>query len=461
MRNKMNEILIHSKRCFINHQFIEATIHILNRKIFKIYVGEKKMDGISFSDYGNLIVMPGIIDAHVHINEPGREDWEGFDTATKAAAIGGVTTLIEMPLNASPVTTNVDAFILKQNASRDKLHVNCGFYGGIIPTNTDDIEELIKSGVFGIKGFLTHSGIDEFPNVSQENLEKIAPILKKYDIPLLLHCELTDVEVPEVKNQKNYQEYLHSRPQHWETNAIELALNVQEKHDIKVHIVHLSASEGIERINKRKSLTDKLTVETCPHYLYFNAEEIPDASPIYKCAPPIREQKNNDLLWESLLNDGFNFLSSDHSPAPPKRKQLESGDFFKAWGGIAGLQFTLPILWTEGKKRGLELEKLIPLLTENPAKFLGLENQKGKLQEGFDADITIWNDSQEFEIVEDSIYHKHKATPYLNEVVVGKVIHTFVNGVQVVENSELKNLRKGELLLKTNCLSHESGNPKR
>ena len=444
----MKEFFIHSTRCFIERELIEATIHIKDQKIFKVYSGLKKLSGISFVDYGNLIVMPGIIDAHVHINEPGREDWEGFDTATKAAAIGGITTLIEMPLNASPVTTTVDAFVLKQNASKDKLHVNCGFYGGTIPTNADDIEALIKAGVFGIKGFLTHSGIDEFPNVTREDLEKIAPILKKHDIPLLLHCELTDEDVPNVINPKSYQEYLNSRPQHWETNAIELAIQIQEKYDMKVHVVHLSASEGIDRINKRKSITDKLTVETCPHYLYFNAEEIPDASPIYKCAPPIREKKNSDLLWNYLLDDGFNFLGSDHSPAPPERKQLESGDFFKAWGGISGVQFTLPVLYSSGKKKGLTIEKLIPLLTENPAKFLGLDTKKGKLEEGFDADITVWDDFKEFKITEESIQHKHKATPYMNETLVGKVIHTFANGVQVVENSELKNLKAGKLLLR-------------
>lgn len=444
----MTEFLIHSTRCFIDNKFFEATIHIVKDKIFDIYKDLKKLENLPFLDYGNFLVMPGIIDAHVHINEPGRTDWEGFDTATKAAAFGGITTLIEMPLNASPVTTTVEAFNIKQKAAKDKLHVNCGFYGGIIPTNTDDVEGLIQAGVFGIKGFLTHSGIDEFPNVSKEHLEAIAPVLKRYDSPLLLHCELTDDQVPEVTDTKSYQEYLHSRPQHWETNAINLALDLQKKYDIKVHIVHLSASEGIERIQKRKQETDKLTVETCSHYLYFNAEDIPDASPIYKCAPPIREKSNNDLLWNYLLTEGFNFITSDHSPAPPERKQLESGDFFKAWGGISGLQFTLPILYSEGKKRELSLEKLIPLITENPAKFLGLQHQKGKLKKGFDADITVWDETTSFEITEELIQHRHKATPYLNELVFGKVIHTFVNGAQVVENSKLKKLKAGKLLLK-------------
>ncbi|WP_296383291.1 allantoinase AllB [Winogradskyella sp.] len=444
----MTEFFIYSKRCFINDKFIESTLHIKNNKIHCIHSGIYKASKIPFLDYTNLIVMPGIIDAHVHINEPGRETWEGFDTATKAAAIGGVTTLIEMPLNASPVTTNIDAFKLKQEASKGKLHVNCGFYGGVIPSNKADIEGLINAGVFGIKGFLTHSGIDEFPNVSKTDLEAIAPILKQYNIPLLLHCELADDNVPEVVNPKSYHEYIQSRPQHWETNAINLALEIQKQFDIKVHIVHLSASAGIERIKQRKEKTDKLTVETCPQYLYFNAEEIPDASPIFKCAPPIREKANNDKLWTFLLDDGFNFLASDHSPAPPERKQLESGDFFKAWGGISGLQFTLPVVYSESKKRGLQIEKLISLLTKKPAEFLGIDSEKGALVAGFDADITVWDDLEELVISEDSIQHKHKATPYLNEMVFGKVIHTFVNGAHVVENSKLKNLRAGRILLK-------------
>ena len=442
------EFLIYSKRCFLVNFFTEATILVKKNKIYNIYKGYHKIENIPFLDYENLIVMPGIIDAHVHINEPGREDWEGFDTATKAAAIGGVTTLIEMPLNADPVTTTKGAFNIKLKASENKLHVNCGFYGGIIPSNVDEVEGLLNAGVFGIKGFLTHSGIDEFPNVSRKELVAIAPILKKYNVPLLLHCELTDDNVPQVINQKSYKAYLNSRPQHWETNAIKLALDIQKEFDIKVHIVHLSASEGIDRIRKRKQQTNKLTVETCPHYLYFNGENIPDESPIYKCAPPIREKANNDELWNFLLNDGFNFLASDHSPAPPERKQLESGDFFKAWGGISGLQFTLSILFSEGKKRGLSLEKLIPLLTKKPAEFLGIDYKKGALIAGFDADITVWNDSEYYKITNDINQHKHKATPYLNETVFGKVIHTFVNGVQVVENSKLKSLNRGQILLK-------------
>ena len=446
----MTEFLIYSNRCWIDEQFIEATLHICKGKILEIYPKKYYQDNLEFLDYYDSIIMPGIIDAHVHINEPGRTDWEGFDSATKAAALGGVTTLIEMPLNADPVTTNVEAFEIKKHATKGKLHVNCGFYGGVIPGNEEDIEPLIKAGVFGIKGFLTHSGIDEFPNVTKDDLEKIAPILAKNDVPLLLHCEFGEEKnIPQVK-PKSYRAYLASRPTEWELNALKITQDIQEKYSLKAHIVHLSEAKGLQSINYRKKYTKKLTVETCPHYLYFNAEDIPDASPIYKCAPPIREKENNDALWEGLLNNEFDFLASDHSPAPPEIKKLEEGDLFKAWGGIAGLQFTLPVVWTAGQKKGLTLEKLIPLLTVNPAKFLGLDHKKGQLKKGYDADITIWNDDEEFTVSESIIAHRHKATPYMNHVLKGKIIHTFVNGVQAVKNEELSTLNMGKLLLKTN-----------
>jgi allantoinase len=343
------------------------------------------------------------------------------------------------------VTTNVKAFDIKKQATKNKLHVNCGFYGGVIPGNTNDIEPLLKAGVFGIKGFLTHSGIDEFPNISKSDLEKIGPTLAKYEAPLLLHCEFGESEKI---NPKSYKDYVSSRPEEWELNAIKIALEIQEKYNTKVHIVHLATAKGLKLTNTRKKQTNKLTVETCPHYLYFNAEDIPDASPIYKCAPPIRDKENNDLLWKGLLNNEFDFLGSDHSPAPPEIKKLEEGNLFEAWGGIAGLQFTLPVLWTAGLKKGLTLEKLIPLLTTNPAKFLGLENTKGELKKGFDADITVWSNDEEFKVTENIIAHKHKATPYANHTLKGKIIHTFVNGIQVVKNSELKTFNAGKLLLK-------------
>jgi allantoinase len=443
----MKEMLLYSNRCFIENQFREATIHLKNGIIHQIYHGEYRVAELPFMNYQNQILMPGIIDAHVHINEPGRTHWEGFDTATKASALGGVTTLIEMPLNASPVTTNVPAFEAKLQSAKNQLHVNCGFYGGVIPGNSADIEPLIKAGVFGIKGFLIHSGIDEFPNINKAQLEEIAPILAKYDIPLLLHCELeTDEVLPPVLNPKSYAEYLASRPPSWEINAIDLALDIQQRFDCKVHIVHLATAKALPIIEERRALTDKLTVETCAHYLYFNAEDIPDAAPIYKCAPPIRERANNQELWKAVKLGSIDFLASDHSPAPPEIKKLKEGNLFEAWGGIAGLQFTLSALWKANTI--LSLEEFIPLLTSQPAKFLGLSERKGRIKVGLDADITIWDEQATFEVNEEMIAHRHKACPYLGETLKGKILDVLVNGELVVQNGKLAQLNKGKILLK-------------
>ena len=445
----MSEYLLHSNRTWIDKGFKEATLHISDGVITDVISGLHRMASIPFEDFADLILMPGIIDAHVHINEPGRTDWEGFHTATKAAALGGITTLIEMPLNASPVTTSAEAFLIKQKAAEGKLHVNCGFYGGVIPDNDDDIEGLIKAGVFGIKGFLIHSGIDEFPNTTKEQLERICPILKRYDIPLLLHCELETEEIlPRVTDPQKYEQYLNSRPPSWELSAIELAIGLQKKFNCRVHIVHLSAADALETIKARRKQSRLLTVETCAHYLYFVAEEIPNAAPVYKCAPPIRGRSNNQRLWAAVGSGDIDFLTSDHSPAPPDIKNLDSGDLFTAWGGIAGLQFTLPALWRAN--RTLSLEEFIPLLTSHPARFLGLDHRKGQIARGFDADITIWDESASIKITADTIAHRHKESPYLDEELQGKVHHCMVNGEFVVRDGQLHQLNEGKLLLKSN-----------
>ncbi len=447
----MNPYLIYSHRCLINGSFSENTLRISDGIITHIYEGRYAEVTLKCHDYGNLIVMPGVIDAHVHINEPGRTTWEGFDTACKAAAIGGVTSMIEMPLNASPVTTSKKAFQEKIAATKNKLHVNCGFYGGIVPDNLKDIEELIKAGVFGIKGFLCHSGIDAFPNVEKRDLISLAPILKQYDLPLLLHCELEDEDVPNVEDVYSYTSYVASRPTRWENNAIELALSIQGQFDISVHIVHLSATDRLNQIIRHRENTKKLTVETCPHYLFFNAEEIPDKHPIYKCAPPIREKANNEKLWEAIIEGYIDFIASDHSPAPPNIKQLDTGNYFTAWGGIAGLQFTLSAFITKALEYNLPLEKALDMLTTKPASFLGLDKRKGSLAVGYDADITVLDIDDDFVVNEEGIYHRHKLTPYLGRRLKGRILHTFVNGEQVVENATLKKLNTGCVLKRTNA----------
>lgn len=434
----------HSTRVITPSGVIEATLIIADGKITEVLTGKVEREDVPFESVGNNVIMPGVIDAHVHINEPGRTEWEGFETATKAAAAGGTTTLIEMPLNASPVTTTAAALKLKLEAAKGKLHVNCGFYGGLIPTNIGDLDELLRSGVFGIKAFLTHSGIDEFPNVTEADLRKALPIVKKHNATLLVHCELEGVgtmhasslPTPTTDNTRSYAHYLASRPAHWETDAIALMIRLSEEFDVHVHIVHVSAAEALPLIRaaKKKAASpgrhlagSRITAETCPHYLVFCAEEIPDGATEYKCAPPIRERANNDLLWQALKDGTLDFVATDHSPAPPDIKEQQSGDFMKAWGGIAGLQYLLPAFWTGAKERGFSLEDVARLLCEHPADFLGLK-KKGRIAPGCDADLVIWDPEASFVVKKEDVQHRHKLTPYVGRKLFGVVERTVVGG---------------------------------
>ena len=419
-------------------------------KIDDLVSPEEVSDAILTEDLGDLLLAPGLIDCHVHINEPGRTLWEGFDTATKAAAAGGITSLIEMPLNASPVTTNARNFNFKLRAATGKIHVNCGFWGGVVPDNSASLEGLLEHGVFGLKAFLTHSGIDEFPNADENDLRIALHILKKHDAPLLVHCEL-DGPNPDAhllrENPSSYMAYLKSRPKEWENKAIALVIKLCRETGARVHIVHLSSAEALPMIRAAKGEGLPITVETCPHYLFFNAEDIPDGETAYKCAPPIRERANNDLLWEALKDGTLDFIATDHSPAPPEIKELESGDLSKAWGGIAGLQFLLPVLWTEASKRGFSPERILELLSSNVSSFLHLEKRKGKITKGFDADLFAWNPEGKFEVTPESIFHRHKITPYSGLTLTGKVEKTYIGGVKVFDSGRILHLGAGKVLL--------------
>lgn len=409
---------------------IEATLILANGKIQEVLSGRVQRAGVHLESFGDKVIMPGVIDAHVHINEPGRTHWEGFETATKAAAAGGITTLIEMPLNASPVTTTVDAFNQKLEAAKGKLHVNCGFYGGVIPGNINDLDGLLSAGVFGIKAFLTHSGIEEFPNVTEADLRKALPILKKHDAKLLVHCELhSSVTLsPSKGDPRSYANYLASRPRKWENDAIAQMIRLSAEFNVHIHIVHVSSSEALPLIRDAKRRGVRITAETCPHYLVFCAEEIPDGATEYKCAPPIRERANNELLWEALKDGTLDFVATDHSPAPLDMKETQRGDFMKAWGGIAGLQFLLPALWTGAKERGFSLADVARLLSTSPADFLGLK-QKGRIAPGCDADLVVWDPGASFVVRKEDIQHRHKLTPYRGRILFGRVDRAIVGGV--------------------------------
>lgn len=440
-----NNSCIYSERCWINGKLQPATVCFKDGIITEIL----PVKSAEAFDAGHLVLMPGIIDAHVHINEPGRTDWEGFDTATKAAAAGGITTIVDMPLNASPVTTTIKAFREKLAATENKLHVNVGFYGGLVPGNVSEIESLAKAGVLGIKCFLVHSGIDDFPEVTENDIIEAMPVISKCGLPLLAHCEIFEKEVENyfAAHPTSYTHYLGSRPSTWEYDAIQMMLRLCKSNQCPVHIVHVSSAEALPMITAAKKEGLPVTAETCAHYIYFNAEDIPDANCLYKCAPPIRSRENNMKLKEALLDGTLDFLATDHSPAPPAIKELQSGNLKKAWGGIAGLQFLLPASWT-ALKGYMSLEKFIPLLTSEPASFLGISNRKGGIKVGYDADLLIWDPDIDEKIKIEDIFFRHKVSPYIGETLSGSVRQTYVNGKLVYDNKQIIHKNSGKWLLR-------------
>ncbi|MBS1565805.1 MAG: allantoinase AllB [Bacteroidetes bacterium] len=427
---------------------IQKGVVLVHQGLVTDVVPELPPDIRTVVDIGNRLLMPGCIDPHVHINEPGRTDWEGFDTATRAALAGGLTALVDMPLNSSPVTTSADAFDEKIKAAGQHLHTNVGFWGGIIPGNTQEIEPLIEKGVPGFKAFLTHSGIDDFPNATEEDLRKAMPILARHQLPLLVHCELTDIPANEAPwAPTSYKGYLSSRPKSWEDRAITLMIGLCEEYNCPVHIVHLSSANSIEPIRRAKEKGLPLTVETAQHYLYFHAEAIPDAHTEFKCAPPIREKANNEKLWQALKDGIIDFVATDHSPAPPELKQLSSGDFSKAWGGIASLQLAMPILWTIARTHGCTPADLNRWLCEAPARLAGLQGRKGKIAPGYDADLIVWDPAGAFTVTKDMLLHRHKTTPYMNEKLYGVVEQTYLKGVPAYKEGQFQ-LNKGEIIIR-------------
>jgi len=419
---------------------------------------EKIMDVVSISeissdcpveDMKNDVVMPGLVDTHVHINEPGRTDWEGFETATKAAAAGGITTLVDMPLNCIPVTTTVDALNEKIAATKNQLWVDCGFYGGLIPDNLQDIESLADAGVLGFKAFLSHSGIDEFPNINEKHLREALPIFANKGIPILVHAELENGAI-QSENHSTYKSFQDSRPKSWENNAVKLLIQLSKEFDARIHIVHLSSADILAEIAQTRNDGYPISVETCPHYLHFSSEHISDGDTRFKCAPPIWESDNKEKLWSGLENGLINFITSDHSPCTAELKNLEVGDFEKAWGGISSIQFTLPVIWTECKTRGYSMDQLINWMSKQPAKFIGKDQQKGQISPGFDADLVCWNPDEKYIIQKEAIHHKNKLTPYEGESLYGVVNATFLRGQKVYENGEFLGNPTGKTILNNN-----------
>ena len=403
-----------------------ASIHIKDGRIDRI----ASYDVDAEYEAGDSIVMPGIIDTHVHVNEPGRTEWEGFETATRAAAAGGVTTILDMPLNSIPATTSVAALEQKREAARGKSLVNVEFIGGVVPGNANQIVPLAEAGVRAFKCFLTPSGVAEFENVTEDDLREAFPYVARTGLPLMVHAEDPLCIVAHRGASTRYADYVASRPVDAEHRAIELMVRLMEEVPARVHIVHLSSATSLEIIRDAKARGLPITVETCPHYLTFAAEEIPDGATEFKCAPPIRSSEERDALWDALVAGDIDLIASDHSPCPPAMKD-SNGDFFGCWGGIASLQVTLPAVWTGARSRGVKPERIAEWMCAATAKLAGFSKSKGAIAPGFDADITIWNPDRAFIVSGASLLHRHPITPYSNKSLFGAIERVVVSGRQV------------------------------
>lgn len=407
-------------------------------------------------DVGDFVILPGLVDTHVHVNEPGRTEWEGFDTATQAAAAGGATALVDMPLNCIPVTTTLPAFREKLSVIGEKLWIDVGFWGGAIggQKQTAELAKLLDGGVLGVKTFLIDSGIPEFPPMTLEEVDQAMPELAKRGLPYLFHAELDSGEAKGEPGGPDYEAFLRSRPKAWENNAIEGVLALAKKHSCHVHIVHLSSAEALPLIHEaRERMQVKVTVETCPHYLLLNPEAVKKFEPqeeqnLFKCCPPIREEANRQALWEGLLNGDIDMVVSDHSPCAPALKKFGSANFAEAWGGISSLQYTLPLLWTEGQRFALTLPRLADWLAGAPARMAGLGNKKGRIAPGFDADFCVFDSNADWVITPEGTLHRHKKSPYQGRRVQGRVVKTILRGETIFEHGKFPGQPHGSFLLK-------------
>ena len=381
--------------------------------------------GAADHDCGDFVIMPGLVDSHVHVNEPGRTEWEGFDTARRAAAAGGTTTIVDMPLNSLPPTTTVSALERKRAAVEASAGVvNVELWGGVIPGNAAELRPMLERGARGFKCFLVHSGVEEVPNVDERGLREAARELAPTGAPLLVHAELPEhLHEPE-GDPAAYATYLQSRPNAAEDAAIEMVLRVCRETGARMHIVHLSSASALVILRRSRAENLPLTAETTPHYLHFEAESVPAGHTEYKCAPPIRESSNREGLWRGLADGLIELVVSDHSPCTP---QLKQGDFITAWGGIASMQLLLPVVWTNASARGFGVHDLARWCSAAPARLAGL-NSKGAIAPGRDADFVVWSPEETFVVTPGMILHRHKVTPYLGATLKGVVKETWVGG---------------------------------
>ena len=385
------------------------------------------------ADFDDLAILPGLVDSHVHINEPGRAEWEGFWTATRAAAAGGYTTLVDMPLNCLPETTTVAALEAKRDAARGKCFVDWAAWGGVAGDNAEHIEPMARAGVKGFKCFLIYPGCEGFEMVTREQLERALPHVARTGLPLLVHAELPEpIEAAtgllNGADWRRYGTYLRSRPDEAELSAIRMLLELCRRYGFRLHIVHLATALALNELRAARQEGLPVTVETCPHYLHFAAEEIQDGSTLHKCAPPIRSRNNREELWKALREEDIDLVATDHSPCPPELKRLEEGRFDQAWGGIASLSVALPVMWTGMRARDIGLSDLVRVMAEKPAELARLSSRKGKIASGHDADLVIFDPEAETVVSREGLHTRHRISPYVGERLRGKVFATYLRG---------------------------------
>ena len=389
-------------------------------------------------DLGDVALLPGLVDTHVHVNEPGRTEWEGFATATRAAAAGGVTTIIDMPLNSIPPTTSVPALEAKRAAAAGQCHVDVGFWGGAVPGNAPDLAALYDAGVFGFKCFLIDSGVPEFPPLSPSLLSEA---LAAVDALFIVHAE-DPSSVSTLDSTRHYQDFVASRPPSAETHAVSALLSAARAAQARVHVLHLSAASALPLIFDARRDGVRVTAETCPHYLCLTAEAVPDGATQFKCCPPIRGSENRNALWQGLAEGTISCVVSDHSPCTPELKRMDTGDFAAAWGGIASLQLGLRAVWTEASRRGHTLAEVVHWMATAPADLVGLAH-KGRIAVGADADLVAFDPSPAAVVDPAALRHRHAVTPYAGHTLLGEIRHTWLRGSPVVGDTP-----RGRLLVR-------------
>jgi allantoinase len=425
-----------SDRVVLPQGITAAAVVVEDGKIARVYRRDEPLPTLPVIDCSSAVLMPGLVDAHTHINEPGRTEWEGFETASRAAAAGGFTTLMDMPLNCLPATTSVAALEAKRDAAQGKCAVDWAAWGGVSEHNAEQLQPLAAAGVRGFKCFLAEPGIEGFSRVDEDELREAAPSLAATGLPLLTHAELPSALNAVTKQMEGadwhrYDSWLKSRPDAAEVEAIRMMLRLCEEYPFRLHIVHLATAHALPYLREARSKGLPITVETCPHYLYFVAENVPDGSTLHKCAPPIRDTQNREALWQALLDDEIDLIATDHSPCPPAWKQLDKGDFQLAWGGIASLSVASAVVWTGMRERGLPLTDLARWMSQKPAELAGIGGRKGAIAAGFDADLVLFDPDERFQAKVSDLYTRHPLSPYVGETLYGRVKATWVRGQEV------------------------------